>query len=173
MKPAFPQNPRDVDGFCFCHVEMWRHWRRGPSLRLMGMEAECWEGRLATATRQPESGLWWGCLCAKGWRLRRPTGPVPGTCGIVSDSVFCLKCVLEARGPPPLGGKDGVLSLRQEGVWRRTALPTGRHPLTTCTGGCVEFFIPPPDLGSQAQKRKVIPVCLLSRAQVWCQLVTR
>lgn len=37
---------------------------------------------------------------------------------------------------------------------------------------CGIFFFSP-DLGSQAQKRKVIPVCLLSRAQEWCQLFSR
>lgn len=95
---------------------MWRllslPWRdvvpleKGPSFRRMSAEAECWEEQAGAHPRQPETGLWRGCLC-QGLEAEAPTGPVPGTCGIVSDSVFYLKCVLEACGPPPLWGKDG------------------------------------------------------------------
>lgn len=67
---AFPQNPRNVAAFAL----PWRDgspWRRGPFLRLMGAEAVLEEQAGSPTPRQPETGLWRGCLC-QGLRLRLP-----------------------------------------------------------------------------------------------------
>lgn len=81
---------------------------KGPfTPRLMKLRQSAGKSRLAPTL---SGSLRRGCggdASARELEAEAPTGPVPGTCGIVSDSVFYLKCVLKACGPPPLWGKDG------------------------------------------------------------------